>query len=682
MPSKTKIRASQVTENTIEDKDGDTKVQVEESNDEDIIRFDTAGSQRMLIDATGQVGIGATAPGTQVQIEGSAPYLTLKNTTSENTDGGAESKIIFEDHSDTALAQIQASHDGTSDDTKGDLIFSTHDGSALNEALRINSNGNITVEKGLISSPSVLVNATGSPIVGQNWIRIARQDSDFSSGQTSQGIFLVTFVGREGVDERGTKSTYIITVKFTATINSPYFLSSGTHITADAIDSGDLDSFDPANDLLITHEQDSTPAFEVWIRSRETHKHCYCTYLGGTNNINNASYSNLAPIIQVNQTSASSITSLGNEIYGTWVDKTFNSVSIGTGTTTSTSPLHVQGNLDGSYVATIDNDQNTNGHVLKLLTDGNGTGSRLLEMEDGDGDVIFRARADGRFGFGPDGVSSMGAGTFVVGIDNSSHTSDIAISQRLQHLGDSNTYLDFPSADTFNLVAGGNSFLKYDSGNVLINNSNADVDMKVMADDGAIILMTDASTNRVGIGTGTPSATLHLSNTVTDNLLLLESTESSNSASPVLMLKRNSSSPADADYLGQIKFAGENDADQEVNYAKITGKIDDASDGSEDGIIEFANIKAGSQTITARLKSDELQLLNSTGLTVDGRVGIFTTSPTGALDIDSDSIRLRQSKTPSSSSATGTAGEIAWDANYIYICVATDTWKRVAISTW
>ena len=92
--------------------------------------------------------------------------------------------------------------------------------------------------------------------------------------------------------------------------------------------------------------------------------------------------------------------------------------------------LTISGNVDGSYVTVIDNDQNTNGHVLKLLTDGNGSGSRLLEMEDGDGDIIFRARADGRFGFGPAGVSSMGAGTFVVGISNSSHTSDIAISQR------------------------------------------------------------------------------------------------------------------------------------------------------------------------------------------------------------------------------------------------------------
>ena len=39
-------------------------------------------------------------------------------------------------------------------------------------------------------------------------------------------------------------------------------------------------------------------------------------------------------------------------------------------------------------------------------------------------------------------------------------------------------------------------------------------------------------------------------------------------------------------------------------------------------------------------------------------------------------------KTPASASATGVAGTIAWDANYIYICTATDTWKRVAIATW
>lgn len=39
-------------------------------------------------------------------------------------------------------------------------------------------------------------------------------------------------------------------------------------------------------------------------------------------------------------------------------------------------------------------------------------------------------------------------------------------------------------------------------------------------------------------------------------------------------------------------------------------------------------------------------------------------------------------RTPASAVATGTAGTIAWDASFIYVCVATDTWKRVAIATW
>jgi hypothetical protein len=38
--------------------------------------------------------------------------------------------------------------------------------------------------------------------------------------------------------------------------------------------------------------------------------------------------------------------------------------------------------------------------------------------------------------------------------------------------------------------------------------------------------------------------------------------------------------------------------------------------------------------------------------------------------------------TPSSSSDTGITGQWAWDATYIYICTATNTWKRVTIATW
>lgn len=54
----------------------------------------------------------------------------------------------------------------------------------------------------------------------------------------------------------------------------------------------------------------------------------------------------------------------------------------------------------------------------------------------------------------------------------------------------------------------------------------------------------------------------------------------------------------------------------------------------------------------------------------------------GLLDINHDQIRLRSDKTPASAAAAGDKGTICWDASYIYVCTATDTWKRVAIGTW
>jgi hypothetical protein len=65
-----------------------------------------------------------------------------------------------------------------------------------------------------------------------------------------------------------------------------------------------------------------------------------------------------------------------------------------------------------------------------------------------------------------------------------------------------------------------------------------------------------------------------------------------------------------------------------------------------------------------------------------GNVGIGTTSPSEALDVNSDAIRIRTSQTPATAGAAGTAGMICWDSDYIYVCVATDTWKRAALSTW
>ncbi len=56
--------------------------------------------------------------------------------------------------------------------------------------------------------------------------------------------------------------------------------------------------------------------------------------------------------------------------------------------------------------------------------------------------------------------------------------------------------------------------------------------------------------------------------------------------------------------------------------------------------------------------------------------------PTTFLDIVGDKIRLRTAKTIATSTTTGNQGDICWDATFIYVCVATNTWKRIAIATW
>ena len=87
--------------------------------------------------------------------------------------------------------------------------------------------------------------------------------------------------------------------------------------------------------------------------------------------------------------------------------------------------------------------------------------------------------------------------------------------------------------------------------------------------------------------------------------------------------------------------------------------------------------------LTFKTNSDNIMSVTQTG-----RVGIGTQNPIVALDVNggmriqSDSIAIQNSKTPSSASDTGQAGQICWDTNYLYVCVATNTWKRIALSSW
>ena len=270
------------------------------------------------------------------------------------------------------------------------------------------------------------------------------------------------------------------------------------------------------------------------------------------------------------------------------------------------------------------------------------------------------------------------------------------------------------------------------------------------------------------LGTGTAAAQLHLFSNDTTDQVIIENNDAGLDTAPDVVLYRNSASPADDDNLGNIEFRGRNDNSQDHTYAQILAKISDASDATEDGIIDIITSNAGVQSTRIRAigeyvginEANPLYSLHVSESTVATALFVESTenAATSAADVvlyhhrngaagqDNDvisSVVFRSNNdaatplaetyasvvasivdatdteedgkldfkvqsagtltsmaaitaanvtlgsrpiipthTPASASATGTAGEVAWDADYLYVAVASNTWKRVALSTW
>ena len=142
---------------TADDEKGDLIFRTNDGND------GTSPTERLRINSAGDM-----------LFSSGDPSLTIANTTHEDTEGGRESTIVFQGEQSggeaSTLAQIEAAHDGTSDDEKGDLIFRTNDGSdgaSPTEAMRIDSGQNILIGKSDAettisgSTPSVQITGAG-----------------------------------------------------------------------------------------------------------------------------------------------------------------------------------------------------------------------------------------------------------------------------------------------------------------------------------------------------------------------------------------------------------------------------------------------------------------------------------------------------------------------------------------
>ena len=158
-----------------------------------------------------------------------------------------------------------------------------------------------------------------------------------------------------------------------------------------------------------------------------------------------------------------------------------------------------------------------------------------------------------------------------------------------------------------------------ETGDILIQNSANDKDIVLLSDNGsgghADYLVADGSTGEVklhhygSIKLATKSTGVDVTGDLT-----LTSTDTGSGALPLLKLYRNSASPADWDYSGATVFQGENSAGETIDYASLIGRIEDVTDGTEDGRIEVYQMQNGSSVQSYALAPNKFQFINEQNL--------------------------------------------------------------------
>ena len=152
---------------------------------------------------------------------------------------------------------------------------------------------------------------------------------------------------------------------------------------------------------------------------------------------------------------------------------------------------------------------------------------------------------------------------------------------------------------------------------------DADADTTISADTDDQIDFKAGGTDIMSLTATTATFNDNVSININDNTdgLTITSTDADATNGPGLRLFRNSASPADSDDIGRIIFSGENDASEQINYGIIRGDLLDVTDGTEDGVIKFETIFAGSNFEMIRMGNGEGVIVNEDGeANVDFRV--------------------------------------------------------------
>ena len=156
--------------------------------------------------------------------------------------------------------------------------------------------------------------------------------------------------------------------------------------------------------------------------------------------------------------------------------------------------------------------------------------------------------------------------------------------------------------------------------------------------------------------------------------LTLKSTDADANAGPILVLNRDSGSPADNDLIGKIQFSADDDGGNSLDYATINMKAIDVSDGSEDGEFDISTVVAG--TSRSRMRADGTEtIFNENSVDVDFRVEGNGKENLLKVDAGNDNVLFGCPSLPSDS--VGGAGfENAADSRMILNLSTTTTSSR------
>ena len=446
----------------ISDDDANTMVQVEESADENKIRFDTAGSERMIITDAGNVGIGTSAPGSLLEVRGptgtgtaSAGVLTLSTAETSVGDGDQLGRIDFQapleaDGSDAILvgASIYAEADANFTNTVNatELVFATGASEVAAEKMRLTSDGKVGIGTATPSEMLHLVSsAAASPtiMIENTGTEAAEAELIFQRTGTAAASQDIGHIKWKALDDGGATHTY--------------------------------------GSVFVDAQDESA--------GTEDGRFIFMVAKGGTDNVEVLRLSGSEGFVWNDQSKDVDfrVESNGNT-HMIHVDAGNDKVGIG-GTPTAEFHTFSAGSGDNVIIETTVANSTTSAPNLVLYRNG-------ATAEDNDliGQIVFRGKNDAGT---PQDVNYV---TIEAGLD------DVTDGSEDGHM-------------TINLIENGTltEFMRIRAAtrDVVVNDQGDDIDFRCEGSSDANLLFVDADTDKVGIGLDAPKTKLTVEGTVT-----------------------------------------------------------------------------------------------------------------------------------------------------------------------